>query len=309
MRFLMAGAGAVGGFLAARLTDAGHDVTVLVKPPRAAEVREHGLTIVGPDGTRVVRPAVVTAAGLTPDYDAVVVAVKADALAGLLGDLAPAVTPGTAVVPFLNGMAHLAPLADSFGAAVLGGVLRVVTEVDEAGTIRVLRPLFEIEVGEFDGARSARAERLAAAFQAAGAQARVSTDIIGAIWAKWVFIASIGAVTGLMRAPVGDIVAVAGGDRFARAVLDEAAAAAAACGYPVPADQLAFTEHSLSDPGSPRTSSLSRDLICGRPTEVEAVLADFADRAGTAGVATPLIGLATMALRVHNRRVRARAHA
>ena len=108
------------------------------------------------------------------------------------------------------------------------------TEADDAGTIRVLRPLFEIEVGEFDGSRSARAERLAAAFRAAGAQATVSADIIGAMWAKWVFIASIGAVTGLMRAPVRDIVAVAGGARFARAVLDEAAAAAAACGYPVP---------------------------------------------------------------------------
>ena len=305
MRFLIAGAGAVGGFLAVRLADAGHDVTVLVRPLRAAATREHGLAIAGPDGTRLAHPSVVTAAGLTPGYDVVVVAVKADALPGLLGDLGPAVTPGTVVVPFLNGMGHLAPLADRFGAAVVGGVLRVVTEADDAGTIRVLRPLFEIEVGEFDGSRSARAERLAAAFRAAGAQATVSADIIGAMWAKWVFIASIGAVTGLMRAPVRDIVAVAGGARFARAVLDEAAAAAAACGYPVPADQLAFTEHSLSDPGSPSTSSLSRDLIDGRPTEVEAVLADFAGRAGTAGVATPLIGLATLALRVHNRRVQA----
>ena len=52
MRFLIAGAGAVGGFLAVRLADAGHDVTVLVRPPRAAATREHGLTIAGPDGTR-----------------------------------------------------------------------------------------------------------------------------------------------------------------------------------------------------------------------------------------------------------------
>ena len=309
MRFLIAGAGAVGGYLAARLADVGHDVTVLVKPPRAAAIREHGLTIACPSGTRVVRPAVVTAAGLAPGYDAVVVAVKADALPGLLGDLAPAVTPGTVVVPFLNGMGHLGPLTDSFGPAVLGGVLRVVTEVDNAGTIRQLRPLFEIEVGELDGSRSARAERLAAAFRAAGAQATAGADIIGAMWAKWVFIASIGAVTGLMRAPVGDIVAVAGGARFAGAVLDEAAAAAAACGHPVPADQLAFTEHSLADPGLPNTSSLSRDLMDGRPTEVEAVLGDFAERASTAGVATPLIGLAALALRVHNRRVQARAQA
>jgi 2-dehydropantoate 2-reductase len=59
--------------------------------------------------------------------------------------------------------------------------------------------------------------------------------------AKWVFIVSIGAVTSLMRAPVGDIVAVAGGEAFARAVLAEAAAAAAAAGHPVAQDDLQLT--------------------------------------------------------------------
>lgn len=307
MRFLIAGAGAVGGFLAARLDGAGHDVTVLEQPAQADAVREHGLTIAGPEGMHVVRPAVVTAADLTPGYETVLVTVKADALAGLLADLAPAVGPGTDVVPFLNGMSHVGPLTDAFGEAVLGGVLRVATEGSDGGVVTVLRPWFEVEVGEFDGAQSARAERLAAAFRAAGADASVSSDIVAAMWAKWVFIASIGAVTALMRAPVGRIVAEPGGSRFACAVLDEAAAAAAACGHPVPASHLAFTEHSLSDPASPVTSSLSRDLISGRPTEVEAVLADFTRRATTAGVATPLIELATLALRVHNRRLEERA--
>jgi 2-dehydropantoate 2-reductase len=306
MKFLIAGAGAVGGFLASRLADAGHDVTVLVRPSRAAAIREHGLTIAGPGGISVAWPDVVTAAGLRPGYEAVVVAVKAGTLPGLLGELVPAVTPDTVVVPFLNGMGHVGPLTESFGPAVLGGVLRVVAEADEAGTVRVLRPLFEIELGEFDGSRTGRTEHLAAAFRAAGAQVTVSADITGAMWAKWVYIASIGAVTGLMRAPVGDIVAVAGGARFVRALLDEAAAAAAACGHPVPAGQLAFTAHSLSDPRSPSTSSLSRDLMAGRPTEVEAVLGDFADRARMAGAATPLITLATLALRVHNRRLAGR---
>ncbi len=303
MKFLIAGAGAVGGFLAARLADAGQDVTVLARPARAAALREHGLRIGGLDWIQVARPAVVTAAELTPGYDAVIVAVKAGSLAGLLADLAPAATPETVVVPFLNGMGHLAPLTDRFGAAVLGGVLRVMTHLDDDGTVRVLAPMFEVDLGEFDGVLSARAERLAAVFRLAGAHASVTADIIRAMWAKWVFIASTGAVTGLMRAPIGDIVAVQGGKRFAYEVLEEAAAVARACGYAVPAEQLAFTEHMLSAAGSSSMSSLSRDLIAGRPTEVEAVLGDLADRASTAGVATPLISLATLALRVHNRRL------
>ena len=97
--------------------------------------------------------------------------------------------------------------------------------------------------------------------------------------------------------------AVPGGQRFARTVLSEAAAAAAACSHPVPAGQLHVTENALTAAGSPATSSLTRDLIAGRRTEVEAVLADLAARARTAGTATPLIDLAVLALRIHNRQI------
>jgi 2-dehydropantoate 2-reductase len=328
MRILVAGAGAVGGFLAARLAEAGQDVTVLARSRRAGQLREGGLRLAGAGGTRMLRPLVLTASELaaaeqgivergTADltvaepgapeagagYDAVLVAVKADALDQVMKDIAPAVGPGTAIVPFLNGMAHLDALAGAFGTAVLGGVLRVMTDLDGDGTIRVLAPLFEVELGELDGSRSDRAGRLAAAFRTAGADVAVRTDIVGAMWAKWVFIASIGAVTSLMRAPVGDIVAVAGGEDFARSVLAEAAGAAAAAGYPVPPAQLAATMRILTAAGAPTTSSLSRDLMAGRPTEVEAVLADFAGRAAAAGAGTPLIALSALALRVHNRRL------
>jgi 2-dehydropantoate 2-reductase len=328
MRILVAGAGAVGGFLAARLAEAGQDVTVLARPRRAARLREGGLRLAGAGGTRMLRPLVLTAselaaaeqgivergtadltvtepgtAGPGAGYDAVLVAVKADALDQVMKDIAPAVGPGTAIVPFLNGMAHLDALAGVFGTAVLGGVLRVMTDLDGDGTIRVLAPLFEVELGELDGSRSDRADRLAAAFRTAGADVAVRTDIVGAMWAKWVFIASIGAVTSLMRAPVGDIVAVAGGEDFARSVLAEAAGAAAAAGHPVPPAQLAATMRTLTAAGAPTTSSLSRDLMAGRPTEVEAVLADFAGRAAAAGAGTPLIALSALALRVHNRRL------
>ncbi len=311
MRILVAGPGAVGGFVAARLAEAGQDVTVLARPRRAARLREDGLRLAGAGiagRAHTVRVPVLTAAELAAagpgaHYDAVLLAVKADALDQVMKDIAPAVGPGTAIVPFLNGTAHLDALAGAFGTAALGGVVRVMTDLDGGGTIRVLAPLFEVELGELDGSRSARADQLAAAFRDAGADVGVRTDIVRAMWAKWVFIASIGAVTSLMRAPVGDIVAVPGGDDFARSVLAEAAGAAAAAGHPVSHAQLAATERILTAAGTPTTLSLSRDLMAGRPAEVEAVLADFAGRAAAAGAETPLIALSALALRVHNRRL------
>ena len=303
MRLLVAGPGAVGGFLAARLAGAGHDVTILARPRRAARLRDDGLRVAEAAGTRTLRLPVVTAAGLAPGYDAILLAVKSAALDEVIADISPVTEPDTAILPFLNGMAHLDALAGRFGKAVLGGVLRVVTQLADDGTVQVLAPLFEVELGELDGSGSDRTEALAAAFAEAGADVTVSTDIVGAMWAKWVFIASVGTVTSLMRAPIGDIVAVPGGEDFARSVLAEAAMAAAAAGHPVPAGQLDATRQTLTAAGSPATSSLSRDLMAGRPTEVEAVLADFAGRAEAVGADTPLIALSALALRVHNRRL------
>ncbi len=303
LRFLVVGAGAVGGFVAARLAGAGENVTVLVRPNRAGPLRADGLRVAIGGRISVQHPAVVTAGDLTAGYNAIVLAVKSDALDGAMADMAAAAKPPAVIIPFLNGMAHVGPLTARFGSAVLGGVLRVATELADDGTIRVLSPGFEVELGELDGSLSGRVSRLADAFRDAGADVAVPANIIGAMWAKWVFIASLGAVTSLMRATVGDIVAIPAGPQFARSVLAETAAAAAACGHPVPAAQVRATEDALTAAGSPATSSLTRDLTDGRHTEVEAVLADLAARALAAGSATPLTDLAVLNLRIHNRRV------
>jgi 2-dehydropantoate 2-reductase len=181
-------------------------------------------------------------------------------------------------------------------------VIRVATELESDGSIRVLAPAFDVAVGELERPPSARVAELASAFRDAGASVTAPDDIVGAMWAKWVFISSIAAVTSLMRAPVGDIVTVPGGEQFARAVLAETAAAAHAAGHPVSGDELQQTAQILTAAGSPVTASMSRDLLAGRPVEVE-VLGDFAERARTAGAPAPLLEISALALRVHNRRL------
>jgi 2-dehydropantoate 2-reductase len=103
-----------------------------------------------------------------------------------------------------------------------------------------------------------------------------------------VVIAWIGAATSVMRASVGEIVAVPGGAGYSRSILDEAAATAAAAGRPVPSAALTATEQTLTTQGSPTTSSLSRDLMAGDPIEVEPVLGDLV--ASGDATATPVPG-------------------
>lgn len=121
------------------------------------------------------------------------------------------------------------------------------------------------------------------------------------MWHKWVFISTLSAVTILMRGSLAAINAVPGGADLGPAILAEAAAVAAAAGYPVPEPELAATTGMVTQTGTLTVPSTSmfRDVESGQPTEVEHIFADLTARARTYGVPTPLLDLVTIQLRVH----------
>jgi 2-dehydropantoate 2-reductase len=197
MTILVVGAGATGGYFGARLAQAGRDVTFLVRPRRAEQLRERGLRIVGPgagaDARQEVRPNLVMAGELTAPADIVLLSVKATALDQAIADFAPAVGPRTAVVPFLNGMAHLAVLSKRFGeSAVLGGVVVIATQLNDEGDIVQLSPPVSLTTGAQDGTRTTRLQAVYDQLSGAGFDASISDEIIARMWQKWVFIATIG---------------------------------------------------------------------------------------------------------------------
>jgi 2-dehydropantoate 2-reductase len=310
MTILVVGAGATGGYFGARLAQAGRDVTFLVRPHRAAQLRDRGLRIVGPGAGagpwQALRPNLVLAGDLAGPVDVVLLAVKATALDQAMAGFAPAVGPRTVVVPFLNGLAHLAVLSKRFGeSAVLGGVVIIAAQLNGDGDI-VVHPNADasLTIGTQDGTRSTGLQVACDQLSGAGFEASVSDQIIARMWQKWVFIATIGALTCLMRGTVGDIVAVPGGRDLGPAILAEASAVSAAAGYPMPAGAAASTTRAITQARSPVDSSLSRDVAEGRPAEVEQVLADLARRGAAHGIKTPLLDLATMQLRVYNNSLR-----
>jgi 2-dehydropantoate 2-reductase len=304
MRILVAGAGATGGFFGARLARAGRDVTFLVRPGRADLLRERGLRVIGLDDSETISPRLVTAPEIRDAYDVVLLAVKATALATMIDELAPAVGPNTVILPFLNGLAHLDVLNERFGEkAVLGGVVYVATTVNDDGDIVQLAPMASVSLGEQDGSMSERVRGVAASLGEAGFDVDVRADIMAAMWHKWVFIATAGALTCLMRGTVGDIAAVPGGRGLAEAILAEAAAVAAAAGFPVPDGELAATRATMTEAGSSFASSMYRDVEAGRRTEVEQILGDLTARARARSVSTPRLDLATLHLRVYERRL------
>ncbi|HJZ93960.1 MAG TPA: ketopantoate reductase family protein [Gemmataceae bacterium] len=283
MRFLVVGAGAIGGYFGGRLLEAGCDVTFLVRPPRAERLAVTGLTITSPAGNVTFRsPPTVLAVGLRKPFDAVILSCKAYDLDGAIESFAPAVGPVTAVVPLLNGMRHLDALDGRFGAdRVLGGSCFISAKLDAGGHISHVSDIHRLTFGERARGRSPRVEALAAAMVGAKFEAVTSDQILLVMWEKWVFLASLAGLTCLARAAVGDIVAAGGAD-LAAALLDECRAIAAAAGYSPRADELRSSLARLTDPGSAVSASMLGDIERRTRTEADHVLGDFLRRRGGA---------------------------
>jgi 2-dehydropantoate 2-reductase len=304
MRILVVGAGGTGGYFGARLAQAGRDVTFLVRPKRAAQLRADGLVVMSPHGDLTLRPQLVTAGEIAAAYDVVLLTVKAFGLEAALEDVAPAVGTGTVIVPTLNGMRHIDLLKSRFGdGPVLGGVCLVAAMQDQQGRVVQLTGLQELTYGEWDGSASARVAALDATMQGAGFTARASTHIVQEMWEKWVTLAALGGITCLLRGTVGEIVAAPGGADLARQLLAEAASIAAASGYQPGNAPLARAEAMLTQAGSNLASSMYRDLNQGFPVEVEQIIGDLLARARRLGVAAPLLAAAYAHLSVYQRRV------
>jgi 2-dehydropantoate 2-reductase len=304
MRVLVVGAGSTGGYFGGRLAQAGRDVTFLVRLGRAERLRADGLQIVSPHGDVTLAPKLVTAGHIEAPYDAVLLTVKAFALDAALDDLAPAVGPETVILPVLNGMKHMDVLAARFGPhAVAGCVCKVATLVDEQGRIVQLNKLQDLAYGERDGSPSDRMTRLNAAIQGAGFDARLSPTIEREMWEKWILLATLGGVNSLMRGNIGEIEAVPGGAEFARRFLGEVVAIVTAVGTPPSEAFLTAAKATVTQKGSPQTSSMYRDLQQGSPVEAEQIIGDLLVRGRGVGIDTPLLAAAFAHLSVYQRRV------
>lgn len=302
MKILVVGAGAVGGYFGGRLVQAGRDVDFLVRPARAALLREHGLNIRSVDGhTENIPVRPVTKDELTDDYDLVLLSVKSYGLEGAVEDLAPAVGPRTVVVPFLNGMRHLDVLVERFGPdRVYGGVCMVMTRLDEDGGIVEVGKLGELVYGPLSDSPVVGLDRVHTALEEAGYTARPTKDIRQEMWDKWVFLGSLGAVTCLMRAPIGRVNRAPGGSEFSAGMFAEAITVATAAGYP-PSDRIrGFADKVISDTERDTSTSMYWDLTHDNPVEGDHIVGDLVARGRELGVPTPLFSLAHTHLSVYS---------
>ncbi len=279
MRILVLGAGGIGGYFGARIEAVGGDVTFLVRPGRAAVLREKGLQIFSPRGDLHITPKLLTKDELHAPFDVVILSCKAYDLDSAMDDMAPAMGPQTLILPLLNGVSHIDRLAARFGRErVLGGVAQAALLVTPAGEIRHFNTTHRLIIGA-RGAMPNRLRDLASLIAASGVDFILSDAIEQAMWNKFVFWAALAGATCLLRANIGVILQTVGGEAFVTSLIGECARIAESEGHALTVSQLATCRSLLTESGSVLAASMLRDIERGGPTEAEFTIGDLVARA------------------------------
>lgn len=303
MNILILGAGGIGGYFGAHLHDAGGDVTFLVRPARADQLRADGLHVSSPHGDTHIVPRVVTTLGPHDQYDVVVLSCKAYDLASATAAIIPAVGPASVVLPLLNGMAHLDALDACFGRGrVFGGVAHLAVTLAPTGEIKHLNRMHRLILGPRTGNESRWLTPLAQLLSAASVDCQLSAHIEQEMWNKFVFLATLAAATCSMRASIGDILAADSGEAFVLGLLDECGNVAVAHGHAPDPDRLAAYRDQLTERGSTLTASMLRDIERGGRTEADHVIGDMIHRGEAKGITLPLLNLAYTHLQAYEQR-------
>ncbi|HEY6982521.1 2-dehydropantoate 2-reductase [Reyranella sp.] len=301
MRYLVLGAGALGGLFGGKLVKGGADVAFLVRPARASQLARDGLVVRSQDGE--IRAAVKTLqqGEIDGPYDVVLLCCKAYDLAGAMEAIAPAVGPDTAIVPLLNGVRHIDALAGRFGAPrVLGGLTAINAALMPDGAIQQSALRIDMTaVGELDGQKSRRCLAIQQALAAGGIKADLSDNILAQMWVKFFGFACLATVASLTRARAGVVARSPGGAAFVSAVIEECTRVVTAEGFPPPPDTAGLMRGVYSQPESTYAPSMLIDMEGGKPTEAEHTIGDLVERAQRRGVAAPILAAALCNLQAY----------
>ena len=310
MRITVFGAGAIGGYLAAKLAAAGRvDLSIVARGDHLAAIRNTGLRLIE-DGQETVRPVNATAdAAELGAQDYVILALKAHSVGPTLDQIAPLIGEKTAVVTMQNGVPWWyfhglgGPLDDTRLESVdpggvvwerigpervIGSVVYPAVEVDAPGVIRHVDGT-RFSLGEPSGEKSERAALLAQEFIAAGLQAPVREDIRSEMWVKLWGNLSFNPISALTGSTLAGIVGDDGTRTVARSMMLEAQAIGEALGvkFLVGVDRRI---KGAGDVGAHKTSML-QDLERGRPMEIDALVTAVQELGRLTGKPTPTIDI------------------
>ncbi|MEL6992803.1 MAG: 2-dehydropantoate 2-reductase [Pseudomonadota bacterium] len=297
----------MGGYMGAKLAQAGADVSLVARGPHLAAMKENGLTLIEEGETTNQKVTVSEDPEALGPQDYVIVTLKAHSVPPVVDKMQPLIGPDTTIVSGVNGVpwwyfhkigtdlegTRLATVDpgnkqwDGFGPdRVLGCVVYPAAEVKEPGVVTHIEGN-RFSLGEPDGSRSERAQALSKALSAAGLKAPVRPKLRDEIWVKLWGNLSFNPISALTHATLDVLCTDEGTRPVARAMMVEAQEIAEKLGVKFPIDVDRRIDGGAAV-GAHRTSML-QDLDQGRPMEIDALVASVQELGRVTDTPTPII--------------------
>lgn len=289
MNIVIYGTGGVGGYFGTRLAQASNNVTFIARGKHLEAIQKNGLQLISPKGDYLVFPANVTD-NITEvtDIDLILVCVKSWQLEVAAEEIKQVLDEKTMVISLLNGVNN----AEVLGAVIdkkqlLGGLCKVVSKIEDFGVINHISFDPTIVFGELDNAKTERALFLEKVFLNAGITTKLADNIQTEIWSKFLFISTISAIGALTRVTIGEMLASPEIKEIMCKTAEEIVAVAKAKGVYL-SDSLVEQQFKIIEfqPYN-TTSSLQRDMMEGKPSELEAQNGTVVKMGIELGIPTP----------------------
>lgn len=270
MRITIVGAGGVGGYFGGRLALAGNDVTFIARGNHLEAILKDGLIVKSFMGEFTIKPAKATAnIDAVKNADLVIICTKAWQLKEIAQQIAPLIGIETMILPLQNGVLATEELAEFIPKEnIIGGLCRIFSKIESPGTINHLGIDPTIIFAELNNDQTERTSWLKYTFESAGLTNIWAEDIQSEIWKKFLMICSSGLLA-VTKTNYGELRSNPENRAMLEKLFSEVYNVAIAAGINLPDSIVAKTMKAIDTFPPESTSSLTRDVWEGKPSEIE----------------------------------------
>jgi len=290
MKIIVVGAGGVGGYFGARLVEAGLDVTFIARGKHLDSILKNGLLLKSIDGDYTVFPVKATDnINEIENPDLIILAVKSWQVPEVAKQIQPVLTKNTMILPLQNGVDNVEKLATIIDEKhILAGFCKIYSKVEDYGIIDHFAYTPELFFGELDNKKSERILRLKEVFDKAKFKTIIPEDIQAEIWKKFLFICTVSGLGALTRVTIGAMVENIETRNLLQRTAEEIFAISRAKNINLPNDIVTSIMSFIDKQSYGSTASTQRDIMEGRPSELENFNGYIVKQGKLLGINTPV---------------------
>jgi len=289
MNIVVIGVGGVGGYFGGKIAKAGYNVSFIARGIHLDTIKKNGLQIKSIKGDFVVYPDVTDNLNDIQNPDLIILAVKSWQVEEIAKQIKPILINETMVLPLQNGADNVDKLLTYLDPKnVLAGLCKIVSKVETPGIINHFAFEPEIIFGENDNSQTERIKKIKAVFDAAGFKNKISEDIHRDIWRKFLFITMVSGIAALTRVVFGEMLKDKNIEKIILDTANEIKTVANAKGVEISDDDVNIAMAMYKSSEYNTTASMQRDIMQGKPSELENFNGYIVEQGKLLGIPTPV---------------------